>query len=140
MSYTGIFVLIFVFIVIHKVQSKCSSVECESDGSGDAVCSDWSMNGVGNELQQLFGWRNLPTPCSWDCFGSVVNPFANLRRNLFTQRIQIQKCSSVTTWFNGFNHILPAKAIILPSQIRFQKMSFPTLPQCCNHRYSRKIV
>lgn len=70
MSFAGILVLIFVFIVIDKVQSKCISVECESDGSGDVVCPDWWMNGVGNEMQQLFGWWNLQKSCSRSSFGS----------------------------------------------------------------------
>lgn len=56
MSYTGIFVLICVFILIHKVQNKCLDVENESDTCSDISTSTiWSMNGVGNEIQQLFG-------------------------------------------------------------------------------------
>lgn len=50
MSYSGIFVLIFAIISIHKVQSECSSEGCNSDVCND-VCEHFSMNGtcVGGE-------------------------------------------------------------------------------------------
>lgn len=45
MAYTGIFVLIFVIIAVHKVQSEWSSGDCNSDVCSD-VCKTWSLDGT----------------------------------------------------------------------------------------------
>lgn len=85
MAYTGIFVLIFVIIAIHKVQSECSSADCNSDVCSD-VCKTWSLDGtcVENECRCSTDKKCIDFVCDKVCeilkanVMKMVCAFANL--------------------------------------------------------------